>query len=102
MQTGSSGTLIGWKSGPTTYVPLWDQMEGAWLWTLGGFCLGSDIGLVWYSAGVGRTSYYTIITMCCTCFVFALILVWFGTELEWGKPFATPPLQYAARVLSLL
>ncbi len=23
-----------WKSGKTTYVPLWDQMEGAWLWTL--------------------------------------------------------------------
>jgi hypothetical protein len=33
MQTGSSGTLIGWKSGQTTYVPLWDRMEGAWLWT---------------------------------------------------------------------
>jgi hypothetical protein len=33
MQTGSSGTLIGWKSGQTTtYVPLWDRMEGAWLW----------------------------------------------------------------------
>ncbi len=34
MQTGSSGTLIGWKSGQTTYFPLWDRMEGAWLWTL--------------------------------------------------------------------
>jgi hypothetical protein len=34
MQTDSSGTLIGWKSGQTTYVPLWDRMEGAWLWTL--------------------------------------------------------------------
>jgi hypothetical protein len=34
MQTGSSETLIGWKSGKTTYVPLWDRMEGAWLWTL--------------------------------------------------------------------
>ncbi len=32
MQTGSSGTLIGWKSGQTTYVPLWGRMEGAWLW----------------------------------------------------------------------
>ncbi len=32
MQTGS-GTLIGWKSGQTTYVTLWDRMEGAWLWT---------------------------------------------------------------------
>jgi hypothetical protein len=29
MQTGSSGTLIGWKSGQTTFVPLWDRMEGA-------------------------------------------------------------------------
>ncbi len=26
--TGSSETLIGWKSGQTTYVPLWDQKEG--------------------------------------------------------------------------
>jgi hypothetical protein len=34
MQTGSSGTLIGWKSGQTTFVPLWDWMEGAWLRTL--------------------------------------------------------------------
>jgi hypothetical protein len=33
MQTGSSETFIGWKSGKTTYVPLWDRMEGAWLWT---------------------------------------------------------------------
>jgi hypothetical protein len=33
MQTGSSGTLIGWKTGQTTFVPLWDRMEGAWLWT---------------------------------------------------------------------
>ncbi len=24
MQTGSSETLIGWKSGQTTFVPLWD------------------------------------------------------------------------------
>jgi hypothetical protein len=34
MQTGSSGTPIGWKSGQTTFVPLWDRMEGAWLRTL--------------------------------------------------------------------
>jgi hypothetical protein len=33
-KTGSSGTLIGWKSGQTTFIPLWDRMEGAWLWTL--------------------------------------------------------------------
>jgi hypothetical protein len=33
MQTGSSGTLTGWKSCQTTFVPLWDRMEGAWLWT---------------------------------------------------------------------
>ncbi len=32
MQTGSSGSLIGWKSGQTTFVPPWDRMEGAWLW----------------------------------------------------------------------
>ncbi len=36
MQTGSSVTLIGWISGQTTFVPLWDRMEGAWLRTLGG------------------------------------------------------------------
>ncbi len=29
MQIGSSETLIGRKSGKTTYVPLWDRMEGA-------------------------------------------------------------------------
>ncbi len=34
MQTGSSETLIGWKSGKTTYVPLREGMEGVWLWTL--------------------------------------------------------------------
>jgi hypothetical protein len=34
MQTGSSGTLIGWKSGQTTFVPLWERMEGVWLRTL--------------------------------------------------------------------
>jgi hypothetical protein len=37
MKTGSSGTLIGWISGQTTFVPLWDRMEGAWLWTQGTF-----------------------------------------------------------------
>ncbi len=29
-----SGTLIGWKSGQTTFFPVWDRMEGSWLWTL--------------------------------------------------------------------
>jgi hypothetical protein len=33
MKTGSSESLVGWISGKTTYVPLRDQMEGAWLWT---------------------------------------------------------------------
>ncbi len=55
MQTGSSETLIGWKNlekplmflygaewrergyglwkNHLLYVPLWDPMEGAWLWT---------------------------------------------------------------------
>jgi hypothetical protein len=27
--------FIGYKSGKTTFVPLWDRMEGAWLWTQG-------------------------------------------------------------------
>ena len=31
MQTGSSETFIGLKSGKTTYVPLQYRMEGAWL-----------------------------------------------------------------------
>ncbi len=35
MQTGSSRTLIGWKSGQTTFVPLWDWRVGAWLRTRG-------------------------------------------------------------------
>jgi hypothetical protein len=39
MLTGSSGTLISWKSGKTTDVPLWDQMEGAWLWTQEALCV---------------------------------------------------------------
>ncbi len=34
MQTGSSEALIGWKSGKTACVSLWDRVEGAWLWTL--------------------------------------------------------------------
>ena len=34
MQSSFSGTLICWKSGQTTFVPLWDRMEGAWLRTL--------------------------------------------------------------------
>jgi hypothetical protein len=29
MQTASFWTLIGWKSDQTTFVPLWDRMEGA-------------------------------------------------------------------------
>jgi hypothetical protein len=33
MQTDSSGTLIGWISGQTSFVPLWERMEGAWLRT---------------------------------------------------------------------
>jgi hypothetical protein len=36
MQTGSPETLIGWKFGQIANVPLWDRMEGAWLWTLEG------------------------------------------------------------------
>jgi hypothetical protein len=45
MQTGSSGTLIGWKSGQTTFVPLWDRMEGAWLRTQE----SADLVLCWFS-----------------------------------------------------
>jgi len=41
MQAGSSETLIGWKSGNTTFVLLWDWMEGAWLWTK--YVFGSKI-----------------------------------------------------------
>jgi hypothetical protein len=38
MQNGTSETLIGWKFGKTTYVPLWDRMEGAFLWSLDRDC----------------------------------------------------------------
>ncbi len=51
MKTGSSGTLIGWKSGQTTYFPLWDRMEGAWLWTLDTQHCGSVT--LWYESGSG-------------------------------------------------
>ncbi len=56
MQTGSSGTLIGWKSGQTTFVPLWDRMKGAWLWTLCGckFELANrwpELGHAWTNQG---------------------------------------------------
>ncbi len=47
MQTGSSGTLIGWKSGQTTFVPLWDRMERAWLWTLHSREANSISGGIW-------------------------------------------------------
>jgi hypothetical protein len=48
MQTGSSGTLIGWKSGQTTFVPLWDRMEGAWLRTQ------SSPQSLWFTLSTGR------------------------------------------------
>ncbi len=44
MLTGSSETLIAWKSGNATYVPLWDRMEGAWLWTRKKKALKNDPG----------------------------------------------------------
>jgi hypothetical protein len=28
----ASETFMGWKSGKTKFVPLWDRLEGAWLW----------------------------------------------------------------------
>ncbi len=46
MQTGSSGTLIGWNSGQTTFVPLWDWMEGAWLRTLAKQCHWLTVWLI--------------------------------------------------------
>ncbi len=53
MQTGSSGTLIGWKSGQTTFVPPWDRMEGAWLWTQGSDRVSEY--MINSSRGSGRT-----------------------------------------------
>ncbi len=35
-ETGSSETLIGWKSRKTADIPLRDRMEGVWLWTPAG------------------------------------------------------------------
>ncbi len=44
MQTGSSETHIGWKSGKTTYFPLWDRMEGSWLY------MDSEIrNIIWWA-----------------------------------------------------
>jgi hypothetical protein len=42
MQTRSYGTLIGRNSGQTTFVPLWDRMEGAWPWTPGSIPASPD------------------------------------------------------------
>jgi hypothetical protein len=39
---GSSETFIGWYSGKTTFVPLWERIEGAWLWTLGSLMEGHN------------------------------------------------------------
>jgi hypothetical protein len=52
MQTGSSGTLIDWKSGQTTFVPLWDRMEGAWLMAMdsGGQEIGKKLNFYIFTA----------------------------------------------------
>ncbi len=63
MQTGSSGTLIGWKSGQTTFVPLWDRMEGAWLWTQ-----RSDRSDRWYVAGKNIRCSYQNVLFCARTF----------------------------------
>ncbi len=47
MQIGSSETLIGWKLRITTFFPLWDRMEGAWLWT-------QCIKIFWLTPGYGK------------------------------------------------
>jgi hypothetical protein len=39
MQTSSSGTLIGWISGQTIFVPLCNRMEGGWLRTQKAACV---------------------------------------------------------------
>jgi hypothetical protein len=49
MQTGSSVTLIGWKSGQTPFVPLWDRMEGAWLRTQMNFLHNQAMGSMLYT-----------------------------------------------------
>jgi hypothetical protein len=52
MQTGSSGTHIGWKSGQTTYVPLWGLMEGEWLWTQYKIPFSSPYGTLFFTSFV--------------------------------------------------
>jgi hypothetical protein len=42
MQTGSSGALIGGKSGKTTVVPPWERMVGSVAWTLGNSCINDE------------------------------------------------------------
>jgi hypothetical protein len=71
MQTGSSGTLIGWISGQTTYVSLWDRMEGALLWTcygLGHTCtvpvLVSYVFLLYRTVRVRRLRGRSKVQMC--------------------------------------
>jgi hypothetical protein len=58
--------------------------------------------LVWFGAALEWGRTGCYITIPCGGFVFALILVWFGTPQEWREPVVTPSLQYAARVLSFL
>jgi hypothetical protein len=56
MQGGkNSETLIGWKSGQTTFVPKCDRMEGAWLWILH----GTSVRIVKKSPKVGTLYLYS-------------------------------------------
>jgi hypothetical protein len=52
MQTGSSGTLIGWISGQTTFVPLWDPNGGSVATDSGPMDM-VDNGEYWVSAVLG-------------------------------------------------
>jgi hypothetical protein len=76
MQTGSFETLIGLKSGQTTYVPLWDRIEGAWLWTLGG---GKH--LVWKTEGKAARLKMTTFAYCSIPFL--LLILWNREVAKW-------------------
>ncbi len=58
-QTGSSATLIGWKSGQTTFIPPWDRMEGAWLMAIDSGNADRICSTMLKHFGLGRTAFFT-------------------------------------------
>ncbi len=93
MQTGSSGALIGWKSGQTTFVPLWDWMEGAWLRTQAN--RRQKRGLVWRI----RTKISQIIKDYFCLPFFLLIILWAAPTVSAFKLNTTPQLHIIVYII---